>query len=227
MLRTSTRVRALLLAAALLVPIGAAVGAAVGAAAAAPEPTEGEAPEAPVIYKWVDTNGIAHYTSDYDRIPRGLRRGARQLPSAGATASAPPPPAAPPRATEKGRAGGKTEAERWARTDRPRTYEEGWEGSEAFDEGSAGGEEAETAEAEPSYADVQARLHELDQQIAALEADIAADEEVLKRYVAAPPPQSPAEIAYDVPFREVAERLPRMLAELRTLQDERAGLQTP
>ena len=36
-----------------------------GAATASADP--------PRIYKWVDSNGIAHYTTDPDRIPKALR----------------------------------------------------------------------------------------------------------------------------------------------------------
>jgi hypothetical protein len=42
-----------------------------------------------------------------------------------------------------------------------------------------------------------------------------------------PGPKNPAEIAYDQSFREVAERLPKRLAELRGLRDERAQLEQP
>lgn len=59
--------------------------------------------EAPVIYKWVDENGVAHYTTDRERIPASIRdrvtqagdakRGADWLQS-----DAGPPGAAPPAA---------------------------------------------------------------------------------------------------------------------------------
>ena len=35
--------------------------------------TVGAQAEAPTIYKWVDENGIAHYTTDRDRIPSAIR----------------------------------------------------------------------------------------------------------------------------------------------------------
>ena len=43
-----------------------------GGTGAGAQPEDEEAP-APVIYKWVDENGIAHYTTDRERIPRELR----------------------------------------------------------------------------------------------------------------------------------------------------------
>jgi hypothetical protein len=203
-----------LLAASLL----AAGGLAVEDAASQP------ATEPPIIYKWVDQNGIAHYTTDYDRIPRSLRRGARRLDRSPATSAAPAPP--PPR-SRAGRSATHSEAERWARTDRPADWDDdGWGEPEAWDEGGPGGAPATERAAGRSYAEVEARLREIDAEIAALEQDIAADEEVLKRFVAAPAPQRPSEVAYDGSFREVAQRLPRMLTELQTLQDERAELET-
>jgi hypothetical protein len=72
-----------------------------------------------------------------------------------------------------------------------------------------------------------AKLRDLDSRIASLQAEIASDEDALKGFLAAPAPEDPAEIAYDASFREVAERLPRRLAELRSLQGERAQLDQP
>ena len=40
-------------------------------------PVAAEAPsgeEAPRIYRWVDANGVAHYTTDEDRMPGSLSR---------------------------------------------------------------------------------------------------------------------------------------------------------
>ena len=70
-------------------------------------------------------------------------------------------------------------------------------------------------------------VHDLiDARIATLQEEIAADEDALKGFLAVTTPQDPAEIAYDSSFREVAERLPKRLAELRSLQSERAQLDT-
>jgi hypothetical protein len=187
--------------------------AAVPAAAASDEEA---APEAPTIYKWVDDNGIAHYTTDYGTIPGNLRRGARRLlprTSAGSEASSDAARSGSGYAPDRTRV---SEANRWADTDRPRDYEDdGW--SETWDEGGSAAAAGAAA----------AQRHDIDTRIAELKANIEADEEILKRFVAAPPPQDPAEVAYDLSFREVAERLPRMMAELRSLEDERAQLDEP
>lgn len=79
-----------------------------GTAAIAP----GARAEQPVIYKWVDEHGVAHYTTDRERIPAAIRdrvlqgtpspRGADWLrQDAGATAPVPPAamPAPPPTAS--------------------------------------------------------------------------------------------------------------------------------
>jgi hypothetical protein len=49
--------------------------------------------EPPKIYKWVDQNGIAHYTTDPDRIPETLRD---RILSTGRVAEPEPAPAPPP-----------------------------------------------------------------------------------------------------------------------------------
>ena len=46
--------------------------------AAESEASADESP-GPTIYKWIDEHGIAHYTTDFDRIPRGLRNRAGRL----------------------------------------------------------------------------------------------------------------------------------------------------
>jgi hypothetical protein len=226
------------------------------AAPATPARSEdAEASAAPTIYKWVDANGVAHYTTELSRVPRSVRGSVRSLgsgtapPSEGfvardaAPAEAPPsaeplpewdvgdapvPPAAPPPApvaTTPGDSG-----DRWAESDR--TLE--LPGEETAAAPAPSGEPTQTAAAEPSAsapeptpADVDAQRRDLDARIAALEADIASDEDALKGFLAVPGPENPAEIAYDQSFREVAERLPGRLAELRSLKDSRAQLEGP
>jgi hypothetical protein len=217
-------------------------GLALGGAARGEDAAEAAA--TPTIYKWVDTNGIAHYTTDLGRVPRSVRGSVRALgtPSPGegfaardagsaapGTEAAAPPPewdqgsAAEPAAPAPAAPG----RERWAASDRPSELP----GEESESVGAAGA--AQTAAAEPAAAPAPSpeaatgSLRDLDQRIAALEAEIATDEEALKGFLAAPAPGDPGEIAYDRSFREVAERLPKRLAELRTLQSERAQLDQP
>jgi len=59
--------------------------------------------ETPKIYKWVDSNGIAHYTTDPDRIPKALRNRIQStrpapepVPVPQAEVAPPPPPEPPP-----------------------------------------------------------------------------------------------------------------------------------
>ena len=232
--------------------LAAVCGLALGAQAAVAE--DAPAAAAPTIYKWVDTNGIAHYTTELGRVPRSVRGSVRALgngggspgdsfaardasPKAAADAAAPgaapgteqtewdqgsagaaAAAGAPPAAGAAPAAGG----DPFAETDRPAEL--------PGDEGPAAAP-PQTANAEPAAAVAAevdpARAGDLDARIAALEAEIASDEEALKAFLAAPAPGDPGEIAYDPSFREVAERLPKRLAELRTLESERAQLDQP
>ena len=227
-------------------------------AASAEEPAAG-AP--PTIYKWVDANGVAHYTTDLGRVPRSVRGSVRALGGGGeapeaetdvahtpppatpspdvkpaeplpewdvgdAPPSAPAPRPLPPRATGK---------DRWAEIDRP---QDGGPAPEpapgavpaAEPTGEPGAEPTQTAAAEPVApaiaSDVEGQRRDLDARIASLQEEISADEDALKGFLAVATPKDPAEIAYDASFREVAERLPKRLAELRSLQSERAQLDT-
>jgi Domain of unknown function (DUF4124) len=232
--------------------LAAVCGIALGAQAAVAEDTPAAA-AAPTIYKWVDTNGIAHYTTELGRVPRSVRGSVRALGNAGGTPGdgfaardaspeAPPDSAAPSAAPgtapgteqtdwDQGSAGAAAAAttpaagdagDPFAETDRPAEL--------PGDEGQAAAP-PQTASAEPAAAVAAeidpARAGELDARIAALEAEIASDEEALKGFLAAPAPGDPGQIAYDPSFREVAERLPKRLAELRTLESERAQLDQP
>jgi hypothetical protein len=73
------------------------------------------------------------------------------------------------------------------------------------------------------------QMEDLDERIASLETDIAASEEALKALVSIPVPEGggPLAMADDPAFREIAGRLPKLLADLRALEDERAQLEAP
>jgi hypothetical protein len=203
------------------------------------------------IYKWVDTNGVAHYTTDLERVPRNVRGSVRALGGgegdgfasrdAGAPAAPAPEPAAapppeewdpgdapaPPAPTPPPAGPAPGAPERWAETDKQPVFpgEEPAAETASAASGAAGGPPA--AEARPALTpeEREARARELDGRIAALEAEIGSDEEALKGFLSVTAPEDPAEIAYDRSFRDVAERLPRRLAELRSLQSERAQLE--
>lgn len=225
-------------------------GLALGAAARGEDAAEPAA--APTIYKWVDTNGIAHYTTELGRVPRSVRGSVRALGSAGpgeglaARDAAPGPaadgpavaPAGPKPEWDQGSATGAAGTaaatpapapapsgrDRWAESDRPPELP-GEEGAAPAATQTASAGSAEPAPPSPEV--VAGQVQELDQRIAALAAEIETDEEALKNLLAMPAPGDPGEIAYDRSFREVAERLPKRLAELRTLQNERAQLERP
>ena len=224
------------------------------AAPAAVARTEEKAETAvPTIYKWVDANGVAHYTTELSRVPRSVRDSVRALGSGsppasegfatrdtGAGEAAPavaplpewdvgdaPPPAPPPAPAAAPATAPGGSGDRWAESDRPFDLP-------GEEQGAAPGAATQTASAQPSEAaappsaaQVEAQREDLDARIAALEAEIASDEDKLKSFLAVPSPDNTAEIAYDQSFREVAARLPGRLAELRGLKGERAQLEAP
>lgn len=194
---------------------------------------EAEASATPTIYKWIDTNGIAHYTTDYGSIPRRLRSSARQLQATSANdgfessdAGGQPPSGT---ASRGGRAAPRgSEADRWAASDRPRTWEDGSSDGTLWDDGDEIRPEPDPrAEVQMTRAERDRVRSDIDDRISELEADIEADEKVLKLYVSSPAPEDPAELAFDTTFREVAQRLPSLLSELRILEEERAELDRP
>ena len=68
---------------------------------------------------------------------------------------------------------------------------------------------------------------DLDARIAALERQIAGDEESLKALLSEVPAPGAPDLADRPEFREIALRLPKEQAELRTLQDQRARHSEP
>jgi len=218
--------------------------------AAEPEESEGEAATdpapAPTIYKWIDENGVAHYTTDRDQIPGEVRNRVGKLgPPDSALrrtpveASAPPIPTRPipefddgeqpPLPTRPARV--YDDGEQWAVRDR--SFERP---RDAWDEGdpyaSVSSPEFGEDEVFVNEAELEAqrqRLADIDETIASLQTDIAADEEALKALLVVPVLEGggPLAMADDPTFREVADRLPKLLSELRALEDERAELQAP
>jgi hypothetical protein len=83
------------------------------------------------------------------------------------------------------------------------------------------GEDASKAPS-PTAGEPRANAADLDARIAALERQIAGDEESLKALLSEVPAPGAPELATRPEFREIALRLPKLQAELRTLQDQRA-----
>jgi hypothetical protein len=202
------------------------------ARAAEPDESEASADEspAPTIYKWIDEHGVAHYTTDIERIPRDLRNLAGRLgPPDAALRRGPVDASAPARRTPS--VPEVVEGEQWAvrdrSFDRPR---------EAWDEGDPYGDtpvpepgEDDAFLSESEKQERKRQVEDLDERIASLQTDIAASEEALKALVSIPVPEGggPLAMADDPAFREIAGRLPKLLADLRALEDERAQLEAP
>jgi len=181
-----------------------------------------EAAEAsrPRIYKWVDENGIAHYTTDRGRIPAGLRGRAQPLGESDGGA-------APARGAPRDGFDG------WAT--RNRTQETATVPGDVWDEGGtatvpgpASDDGFTSAPVDPmTRAEREAEADQLDVRIAELEAAVTDDEEALKAMISDSASGGPLARGDDPEFRSIAARLPKQLAELRALRDRRAELETP
>jgi hypothetical protein len=204
------------------------------AAAGATEPDESEEAEgqaatdespAPTIYKWIDEHGVAHYTTDRDRIPGELRNRVGKLGPPDAALKRRPVKASAPPVREF------DDGEHWAARDR--SFERP---RDAWDEGDPYGNlplpvsgEGDVFMSEAEQEERRQRLEDIDDRIASLQTDIAASEEALKALLVIPVLEGggPLAMADDPTFREVADRLPKLLSDLRALEDERAELQAP
>jgi hypothetical protein len=189
-----------------------------------PGPARAEDDAAPPrIYRWVDENGIAHYTTDPDRIPRSLRR-RYDLPAEplrneplDARAPAPPPVATPAAGPDAWASQEKTAAPVPARPSAAPAPEAGVEWSEgASTDVAAGPVDGSSGE----------RLSQIELRIAELSASIAADEDALSGWIGDPAAGDAITLADKPEFREIAQRLPKRIQELEALQRERDALQT-
>ena len=238
----------------LAVALGAAPAIWISAAGAAEsneiEGAEGQAAAdespAPTIYKWIDEHGVAHYTTDRDQIPGELRNKVGKLGPPDAAlkrrpveASAPPIPTRPVPEFDDGEQRPTPtrpvpvfdDGEQWATRDR--SFERP---RDAWDEGDPYGNlplpvsgEGDVFVSEAEQEERRQRLEDIDGRIASLQTDIAASEEALKALLVVPVLEGggPLAMADDPTFREVADRLPKLLSDLRALEDERAELKLP
>lgn len=239
----------------------------------------------PVIYKWVDEHGVAHYTTDRERIPArirdrvvdssGERRSsspdwltrdtgaapptppapeARSAPVAEPDAGASPPPgssaaaepgdavhavpvespyatapgAPPPEATEAAVEAARAAAVPEVGAGVGEAGPELGSAATAAEVGTATGETAPApppVSARPADPATAARLAELDGRIATLEAEIARDEEALMQLIGASDAERRGPLVDDPKFREIAQRLPRLQADLETLRERRARIE--
>lgn len=178
-----------------------------------------EATSAPSIYRWIDENGIAHYTTELDRIPSALRGRAIGLGSRRTVEPAPTP---------------NRSEDLWVSRDRsPGSPGEGGlssDGGDFADESfDAGDPEAPVRPIDPEVAaaaeeERAVAQFDLDLRIAELEQVIQADEESLKVLISDPTSGGPLASAENAEFRTIAVRLPNRLKELQTLRDQRDAM---
>jgi hypothetical protein len=179
----------------------------------------------PRIYRWVDENGIAHYTTDPDRIPKSLRRRyglpAEPLRNEPLDARAPAPAPAPAVTTGVG-------PDAWASQEKTEAAPPPLPSAAPAPE--AGVEWREGAPADvaagPAGGSSGERLSQIELRIAELSASIAADEDALSGWIGDPAAGDAITLGDKPEFREIAQRLPRRIQELEALQRERDALQT-
>ena len=179
---------------------------------------EGEAP--PRIYRWVDANGVAHYTTDEERVPPSLRRRfglptqpleRKPVDARAPGAETPAPPPAEPSAG----------VEAWASEERGAAPAPA---APAAAEGVDG--EAALPAVSANASGSGDRLAQLELRIAELSAAIAADEDALSAWIGDPQGGDAVEVGQKPEFREIASRLPKRIQELEALRRERDALES-
>lgn len=220
----------------LAVAIGAVAAMwATTAGAAEPDQSAAGADEiaTPTIYKWIDEHGVAHYTTDFERIPEGLRNRVGRLgPPDAALSRTPADASAPPRRAPS--APEFDDGERWVARDRSvDPPQDAWDAGDPYanavePSGDASGE-GDPLMSEFEREERRRQLVDVEERIASLQTDIAESEEALKVLIAIPVQEGGGTLAMadDPAFREIASRLPRLLADLVALEDERAQLEAP
>ncbi len=172
----------------------------------------------PVIYKWVDINGIAHYTTDPDDIPSELRdrldeaRRRRRTETAEHAQPAEPTPLDPDDPWAE--VSVEEPDDLWVVQDSLGSPNE-IESDDPFGANPASDPAEERRR--------KAQQQELEQQIAELQAQISVDEEVLMTWVT-DPEVDPVMAADDPEFRKVALRLPRLHNDLAELEQKRRAV---
>jgi hypothetical protein len=197
------------------------------AATRAAEPGEAPAPP-PRIYRWVDANGVAHYTTDEDRIPPSLRRRfglpTQPLERKPVDARAPGPESGAPAPTPAEPSAG---VDAWISQERGATPAPAVEGATPavpaaeWDDGEAGLPAVSANAAEGAD-----RLAQIELRIAELSAAIAADEDALSAWIGDPQGGDAVELGQKPEFREIATRLPKRIQELEALRRERDALES-
>jgi hypothetical protein len=193
---------------------------ALGLALAGPVAAAEDAP--PRIYKWVDENGVAHYTTNRDRIPSNLRNRIRSVDELKREQAAAPPPEA---------AGEAADAAGTSAT--PPTSDVGPARNDMYSVRDVGVGLAPPSgsgdnPSAPRVVDpvVRERMQELDGRIAELETELAKEEQKLKALIseARDQPGAPAPLYGRPELDELARRFPELQAEIGKLRAERRRL---
>ncbi len=153
----------------------------------------------PKIYKWIDQNGISHYTTDVERIPKVLRR---QLKRGGS----------PPEGSEE------TKETKIGFNEKMASRESGFSQNARL----APSEKGPT-ESVQTFVD-QERINVLDAEISALQEAITTDEEALKSLISRSEGKEIDQAGHLATLRELGDRLPGSLKLLETLRAERAAI---
>lgn len=227
----------------------------------------------PVVYRWIDSAGVSHYTTQPSRIPdeyedsvQEIRRSAPgsspsglvrvpEAPPAPAgpaptatspppAVAAPPPEPAAPKVTPEGEfeeaplgspkagpAADRPSADSAGKTTEPAAAAPAGPDVAApppgFIRGTAASPrptppstppEAPRAPAEPLSPEAEQAL---DQRIVALESEIESDQGRLQNILSQPPAADGPRIAEREDFREIAQRLPKLQADLKALREQR------
>lgn len=212
--------------------------------------------ETPTIYKWIDSNGVAHYTTDKRRIPNEVRtRVERVAPAVSAephpedamrdavrverrpVISAPPAEPLPAEPSETADTLDTPEPPAPAEA-APEPHETPVARVEEIPPPLATDVAPEPEPIDPvsspppapvaPLAPAQsAEIARIDGQIAKLESEIAAREEKLAALISSADEQRSTPLVDDPAFREISQRLPKLQAELQTLRERRNEIQPP
>ena len=191
---------------------GVAAAASLPALPSRAQDAEAEAPATPRIYRWIDENGIAHYTTDPSRIPSGLSEQVGDFVATPLEAERIEPRAPVSR----------TRGETWVSRDRGTPSRSD---GDIWDDGSGDFVSEPVVEAPEIRVDRSAEIASLREQISSLEAEIRADEAALKAFITDPASGGPLVTGEQPEFRTIALRLPERLRELRELRNQRNALE--
>lgn len=201
----------------------------------------GDAADSPRIYKWIDSNGIAHYTTDPARVPKALRRRIEAIDRAApsVTVETPPPAVAdetsPPAVAEETPAP-TPDAAPEAAPERPAvavptpasTPSEAWATRDALPRLRRGSSVLAEGEATPAQREaLAAERAALETRIAEVEAAIRSEENALKDLITDPELDKETPLFDRPEFLEVSRRLPELQAQLEELRGQREQLGTP